>query len=96
MRKIEQQMAAAVAARRNFKSGNTKVTNEVTEGGIVLGPNVYLHGHHIARITIWGEIIPNRETFARYPTRTTASRLRALGIKASLKNGLPHIDGKPI
>lgn len=90
MRKIEQQMAAAVDARRPFNSRNTSVV--VGSSGL----SVYLHGHHIAGRTEWGKIAPNLYTFAHYPTRTTASRLRALGIKASLKNGLPHIDGKPI
>ena len=70
MRKIEQAMCEAVNNRVNWKSDNTQVENyngEIT---------VYLHGNAIFRIVggvkYW--------TFAGWPTQTTKSRLRALGV----------------
>lgn len=70
MRKIEQAMCEAVRSRRNWQSCNTRVENfngEIT---------VYLHGNAIYRIIdgvhYW--------SFCGWPTMTTKSRLRALGV----------------
>jgi len=70
MRKIEQAMCEAIKSRTNWRSDNTRVENfngEVT---------VFLHGNAIFRIIdgvkYW--------TFAGWPTHTTKSRLRALGV----------------
>lgn len=70
MRQIEQAMCAAVKAQKNWSESNTRVENfngEVT---------VFLHGNAIFRIIdgvkYW--------TFAGWPTQTTKSRLRALGV----------------
>lgn len=84
-RKIEQQMLAAIRAGRSWQSGNT----------MVCGNAVSLHGHHIATILPDGTAIPNRDTFHRWPTSTTRSRLRALGIDVSIKRGVAMIGGKP-
>ena len=90
MRLIEEQMLTAVHARSNFSKDNTLVR-------YVPGVNttaIYLHGHHIATYVHYTEtMMPINETFIDWPTRTTASRLRALGIKASLKQGQAAIDG---
>ena len=91
MRKIEKQMIEAIRSGDNWKSANTEVV--ITDDTA----NVYLHGHHIA--TVCSAIdctLPNRQTFREWPTATTRSRLRALGIDASIKNFQACIDGKAL
>ena len=70
MRKIEESMCEAVKNRKNLTSGNTRV--EIFNGELT----VYLHNNAIFRIIdgvkYW--------TFAGWPTQTTKSRLRALGV----------------
>jgi hypothetical protein len=88
MRKIEQDMVKAIKARKNWQSGNTRVQKS---GSFI---DVYLHNNHIARVA--GKARPNARTFRNWPTVTTASRLRALGIHATIKNGMAHIDGQPV
>ena len=70
--------------------GYTRETNVDTEYVEVA---VYLHNNHIATVEMIRDlrtgnpeasfvvhnIVVNRETLARWPTRTTKSRLRALG-----------------
>ena len=89
MRKIEQQLNNAIKARKGFKLANTRL--EWADG---LG-RVFLHGHHIATIDD-GRAVPIPATFSAWPTRTTASRLRALGIGATIRKGEPCIDGQPV
>lgn len=86
MRKIEQKLNQAIKARKSFKLDNTRL--EWAQG---LGL-VFLHGHHIATIDN-GQAYPIPATFSAWPTRTTASRLRALGVCATIRQGQPHIDG---
>ena len=75
MRVIEKKMCEAVKGRRTWALDNTRVQNM---DGITVA--VYLFGNHIADVnTFTGEIKVNERTFARWPTRTTKSRLRALG-----------------
>lgn len=71
MRKIEQQMVAAVEAGRHWKLSNT----EVTPAGDVL-----LYGNLIAFKGREGKLERCDATFRRWPTATTKSRLRALGL----------------
>lgn len=68
MRKIEKDMVAAIKAKKNWKSGNTKVD---IENGAVL---VRLHGNLIAQI---GEEVLDVSDCG-FPTRTTRSRLNAV------------------
>ena len=100
MRKIEQQMIKAIREGRNWKSGNTKVV--VLTGEITGMPyaDVYLHDNHIAVAQVLSQhpkgllyANPNRATFYDHPTATTRSRLRALGINASIKKGRAVLDG---
>lgn len=73
MRQIEKQMLLAVANKKNFCLGNTEVYNKKN------GTFVFLHGNLIfARID-------NKDYFSNsgWNTRTTASRLRALGASYS-------------
>ena len=92
-RKIEQQMIQAIKDGRNWQSGNTRVvqTRRFTS-------DVYLHGYHIgwAVFGLYVRCVPSCETFRQWPTRTTVSRLRALGINASVNKGVAMIDGVPV
>jgi len=68
MRKIERLMNAAITDQRDWKSGNTKVTND---DGV---SSVFLHGNCIAQIG---------DTFVRlfdggWQSNTTKSRLNAI------------------
>jgi hypothetical protein len=99
MRKIEQQMVEAIRSGDNWKSGNTEVRHSIVSG--VKQADIYLHGHHIA--DCWAEVwdtfphaTPNARTFRDWPTATTRSRLRALGVDASIKNFQACIDGKEL
>lgn len=102
MRKIEKAMLEAIKARKNWSLDNTRVEfcpvmnsayYGVSSGGNLVG-RVELHGHLIATVTPSGEIKPYSDTFRRWPTMTTASRLRALGIDASIRQGRAYIDGQ--
>lgn len=91
MRKIEQAMALAVRTGDNFKSGNTQVLHT---GALV---EVYLHGHLIARQDRYdANDSAMRFTFAGWATRTTASRLRALGARIETKAGRTYANGREI
>lgn len=94
MRKIEKEMLAAIAARKDFFKDNTLVVFSDHNGNPYLSATVYLHGHSIAYVLPGGLIEVNKDTLADWPTRTTCSRLRALGVSVNLKQGLPHIDGE--
>ena len=74
MRKIEQQMNAAITAKKDWQSGNTAVTH--SRGDVINGPvsHVFLHGNKIAEVG---------DTFIRlfdggWQTNTTKSRLNAI------------------
>lgn len=89
-RKIEEKIAAAVAERRNFTTTRySKVTNEVRviDDNLIL---IFLHGNHIATVT-GRVVVANVGMFDRWPTVTTASRLRSLGFDATIRQGEGHI-----
>jgi len=94
MRKIETLMNKAVATQsERFVLDNTTVLY-VSHS---LCSMVLLHNNLIATIQHGYAKIPtvhvNFDMFKQWPTRTTASRLRALGVNASLKQGMAAIDG---
>lgn len=88
MRKLENEMLTALRAGRAWQSGNTAVTARDADGCAA----VYLHGHHIAD---WrnGCAVPNLSTLARWPTVTTKSRLRALGVDIHQQKGRIYVNG---
>jgi len=99
MRKIEAEMNRAIKQGRNWSSANTTVHVEPTNGWRY----VYLHGHHIATVEVlsagWGwqgHITPNLETLAQWPTNTTKSRLRALGVNVYTKAGTTYVNGSAV
>ncbi len=69
MRKIEEQMNAAIHANRNWSKGNTTVTT--AEDGVT---NVYLHGNHIA--TVDDDSVTLFD--GGWQSNTTKSRLNAI------------------
>ena len=97
MRQIEKNMIHAISRWKTWKQANSSTlaicNPENPPAETVL---VYLHDNHIATVYHDGSVEPNTATFKAWPTTTTASRLRALGIDASIKNFQPHINGQPI
>ena len=100
MRKIEKQMIEAIRSGDNWKSANTEVRFWERANGIA---SVYLHGHHIATVIRRSnenlypcKAYPIEDTFRDWPTATTRSRLRALGVDASIKNFQACIDGRAL
>ena len=84
MRKIEKQMCLAIGQKRNWKEANTEVVYqpelETTTRACIEYAKVYLHGNHIGTyVYSLNRFDVNKETLAKWPTRTTKSRLRALG-----------------
>lgn len=71
MRKIEQQMLAAVRARKAWKAGNTLVDSDAVAGDTV---RIWLHGNLIA--VLRDDVL--KFTLAGWPTHTTRSRINAL------------------
>ena len=75
MRKIEQEMNAAIRYRRNFSKANTSVRCFKTNG-ITTDVDVFLHGNHIASL----DTATNQLTIkdGGWQSVTTKSRLNAL------------------
>lgn len=96
MRKIEQSMVQAVYERRNWRSGNTEVI-QYPEYGLC---EVVLHGNVIATVEYLPHsvrhVVPAMATVQRWPTRTTFSRLRALGVDVEVVGGKAYIDGRAV
>jgi hypothetical protein len=88
MRKIEKEMLNAVNTGTNWAKANTQV---VHINGIA---QVFLHGNHIA--SIYGEPEANVETLKAWPSRTTQSRLWALGINVYQRKGLVYLNDEPV
>lgn len=85
MRLIEKEMLNAINNGNNWSKDNTQV---VHINGIA---QVYLHGHHIA--SVYGDVDVNTKTLASWPTNTTKSRLRALGVNVYTRNYVTYVDG---
>jgi len=90
MRKIEQQMVNAIKSHTSFSSGNTQVSIDANTA------HVFLHGNHIASVVNNNKVMLNLNTLKQYPTNTTKSRLRALGVNICTKQGVIFIDGKEV
>jgi len=92
MRKIELMMNRAIQNSENWNCANTMVTSH--NNGM---SEVFLHGHHIARVWRFGdEVQVNTETLINWPTRTTMSRLRALGADVCTRKGVVMLDGEEV
>ena len=93
MRLIEKQMNQAINSKSKWSKDNTEVI--YYEGNNL--SHVRLHGHHIAYFDHnSGEIVPNVGTLAAWPTRTTKSRLRSLGIDVYTRKNITYVNGKEV
>ena len=70
---------------KNWKGGNTEV-DVMGDSPCKTRTNIYQHGNHIAIV----------QTFRNWPTPTTRSRLRSLGIDTSIENGCAMLDGEEV
>lgn len=92
MRKVEIEMLKAIHEGRDWQSGNTAVEVSQHIGNPFCYATVYLHGNQIAEIyqtEATGEaliVAAELKTWRRWPTVTTASRLKALGIDCKTGN----------
>lgn len=93
MRKIEKQMIAAIKQYQPLFGRNTMVTID-HEGNRA---QVYLHGNHIADYWYRTNVVDvNEYTLSRWPSVTTKSRLRALGVDVYTRNHITYLDGQPV
>jgi len=104
MRKIESQMLNAIASLKDFNSANTTVTHGQVEENVD-GPgftyaDVMLHGHNIATVyhpsTSEEYVTVNLKTLRWWPTVTTKSRLRALGVNVATRKGITYVNNVAI
>jgi hypothetical protein len=105
MRKIESEMVHNVMMGRDWSKANTS-TNRAPEymaGWLTNSAiEVRLHDNHIATVyracdgrNRW-YVEVNTRTLSDYPTRTTMSRLRALGVDVCTRKGRVILDGNDI
>ena len=98
MRKIEKEMNLAISRRANWSNANTQVHTLEEDCNTI--SRVFLHGHHIADFVHGaggtGWIEPNERTLLNWPTRTTMSRLRALGVNVCTRKGDVVLNGEVI
>jgi len=88
MRKIEEEMLNAIEYGLNWCKDNTMVSQS---GGKAY---VYLFGKRIAHYDYYEKaLVPDRQTLANWPTNTTKSRLRALGVDVYTKNHITYLNG---
>lgn len=86
MREIEKKMLRALSDGKTMRQANTEVDEHA---------NIYLHGNHIATVDgIW--VMVNVDALRKWPTMTTRSRLRALGVNLESVRGTLHIDKRSI
>lgn len=99
MRQIEKDMLRAINKRENWRKDNSEVRVIILDDNVI--SQVFLHGNHIADFvhhSQWGMgwTEPNRDTLADWPTPTTKSRLRALGVNVTQSRGVVSIDGEVV
>ena len=90
MRKIEKKMLEAIEQGRDFTLANTHVKIDANTA------HVFLHGNHIASVVQNGKVMVNLDTLRAYPTSTTKSRLRALGVDVYTKNFKTFLNGEEV
>lgn len=96
MRKIEKDMLHAIERKRSWAGENTTVRVDTGH----TRAEVLLHGNHIADVWYsaggsW-KVEVNKVTLGRWPTATTKSRLRALGVNLTQRDFQLFIDGVAI
>jgi hypothetical protein len=101
MRKIEQQMLVAIKNKKTWRGDNTEVVylDELDESlhARMEMAKVYLYNHHIGTYVYKYKVFhANPDTLAKWPTPTTKSRLRALGVDVHTKNHTTYLNGKAV
>ena len=93
MRKIEQEMLNAIREGKTWSKDNTMVVFHTSDDP---GPyySVFLFGNEIAKGAP-GKT-PFMINFHGWVSKTTTSRLRALGIPAGTRKHRPVLDGKEV
>jgi hypothetical protein len=97
MRLIETEMLEAIREGRDWSKDNTRVKTNTVDGTTFT--KVYLHDHLIACTGMWkGSLAVEtcKDTLRRWPTRTTMSRLRALGVDVCTRRGAVMLNGEAI
>ena len=89
-RKITQRATTAFFAGKNYTENNTAVN--VYMGGLV---ELSLHGNIIAFYNKHGDHTI-QFNLCGWNTLTTRERLAGLGIKITVKKGIPYYNGQPI
>ena len=93
MRKIEQDMKRAIMYAKNWCSGNT----QVLVFGLERRAKVYLHGNFIGAWDYDNDsFIVDVDTLRAWPTPTTKSRLRALGVDVCTRRGSVYLYGEAL
>jgi hypothetical protein len=92
MRVIETEMLEAIKHGKDWSKDNTRVESVQSTGGA----DVFLHGHHIATVQRDGLALVIVNTLRQWPTRTTMSRLRALGVDVCTRKGVVLLNDQPI
>ena len=90
MRKIEKFMLAAIEHHVPWSMNNTQVSIDANTA------HIFLFGKHIASVVKGGTPIVNLDTLRKYPTTTTKSRLRALGVNVYTRKGITFVNGEEI
>jgi hypothetical protein len=101
MRKIEQQIWDAIKAKKSVTLNNSRVEYlpeiDTPTRGRIEYVKIYLHEHHIASYSYSHDRVDyNPVTLAQWPTKTTKSRLRALGVRVYTKKGATYVGDKLI
>ena len=97
MRLIEKEMLEAIKQGRSWSKDNTRVDANMVDG--VKYTKVFLHNHKIASTAMWkGSLIVEtcKDTLREWPTRTTMSRLRALGVHVCTRKGQVILHGEEL
>ena len=98
MRKIESEMLQAVQLKQDWRKDNTEVKylesiDEPMRARLEMA-KIYLHGHEIATFAYGYPVAANIETLRNYPSRTTLSRLWALGVDVRRSKGRIILNGQ--
>ena len=95
MRVIEEAMLKALKQKKNWKVYDTRGNTVIRYDADDKCSAVFLFGNHIA--DYWHEkanpLEVNIDTLLAHPTRTTKSRLRALGADIRVVKGVMYLDG---
>ena len=92
MRLIERQMNIAIHSGNDWSRNNTSVVHYGCSCVCI-----YLNGHNIANYNRKNDTLQiNLDTLAQWPTVTTKSRLRALGVNVYTRKGITYVNDKEV